>query len=328
MTWLPEPQLVMLNKKTSVLEGFLGVGFSLLFAVLLSGATVLGADYDASSVEWKLDAGLEKARFDKIVKERRKAGMRIVDFEQYRSGRVTKQAALWVKAMPNDEWDSKNGLNITEFKEANEKNLKRGFVAVDIEVDRTGATLHFGGVWLKTNEGFETVLQFGMNDLMFSNRYGEMADRGFRLIDFEAYEANGKTTYAAIWKPKGKESTRFYRGLSKEVFGSVSGTMLQQGFRLSDIEGYYVDGRLKFACGWVSLEDSQKTDFAYHMMADEFYQRNANMMMKGFRLTELETYEIGRGELRYAGSWTAGKDRVEAEPIASLRKRNIFKRPN
>lgn len=52
------------------------------------------------------------------------------------------------------------------------------------------------------------------------------------------------------------------------------------------------------------------------------------MMMEGFRLTDLEAYDIGRGELHYAGSWTAGADRVETEPITGLRSRDIFKRPN
>ena len=304
---------------------------SLTVAVAL--ASLMGisqaADYDGSSIEWKLDAGLEGDRFEKAMEERRKAGMRVVDFEQYRSGRVTKQAALWVKSMPSDEWESKRELTITELKKAHEEATKRGFVIVDVEADRTGATLHFGGVWLKSNEGFETQLFFGMSELMFSNRYGELADRGYRLIDFEAYEANGKTAYAAIWKPKLEgESTRFYRGLDKEVFGRVSATMLNEGYRLTDIEGYYVDDELTFACGWVSLEEKQKSDFAYHMMADEFYQRNANMMMEGYRLTDLEAYDIGRGELRYAGSWTIGEQRVEAEPIAAVRKQNVFKRPN
>jgi hypothetical protein len=318
----------MLKIKLSGSKGLFGAGFLVACFLLLSGVNVSGADYDGSSIEWKIDAGLEKERFEKLLIERCKAGMRVVDFEQYRSGRVNKQAAIWVKSMPSDEWLNKSGLMVTEFKKENEDALKRGFVPVDIEVYRTGATLHFGGVWLKNNEGFETEMQFGMSDLMFSNRYGEMADRGYRLIDFEVYEANGKNVYAAIWKPRGEELVRFYRGLTKEVFGSVSATLREEGFRLSDIEGYYVDGRLTFACGWVSLEESQKTDFAYHMMADEFYQRNASMMMEGYRLTDIEAYDIGRGELRYAGSWTAGAARVEAKPIASNRNRDIFKRPN
>ncbi len=305
--------------------GFLTAAFvSLSFCGALSAA-----DYDGSSIEWKLDAGLEGERFEKAMEERREAGMRLVDFEQYRSGRVTKQAAIWVKSMPSDEWESKKELSFVEFKKAHEEATKRGFVIVDVEADRSGATLHFGGVWLKSNEGFDTAMQFGMSELMFSNRYGEMADRGYRLIDFEAYEANGKVAYAAIWKPKlAEESSRFYRGLDKEVFGRVSATMLSEGFRLTDIEGYYVEDVLTFACGWVSLEETQQSDFSYHMMADEFYQLNANMMMEGYRLTDLEAYDIGRGELRYAGSWTIGEERVEAEPIAAVRKRDIFKRPN
>ena len=43
-----------------------------------------------------------------------------------------------------------------------------------------------------------------------------MADWDFRLIDFEAYEADGKMLNAAIWKPEvDNEEVRFYRGLSK-----------------------------------------------------------------------------------------------------------------
>lgn len=296
-------------------------------SIALAGSTLNGADYDATSTEWKLDAGLETARFEETIENRRKEGMRVVDFEQYRSGRSTKQAALWVKAMPSDEWDSKRGLTVVEYKEENEKNLKRGFVPVDIEVDRVGASLNFGGVWLKSNEGFSTEMKFGMDDLMFSNFYGEMADRGYRLIDFEAYETNGKIAYAGIWKPKTGENARFYRGLSKDDFGRVSALMAEDGFRLVDIEGYTVDGKLNFACEWVSLEETQEAQFACHMMADEFYQKNALMMVEGFRLTDIEAYDIGRGELRYAGSWTSAEQRVEAEPSKKNRKRDIFKRP-
>lgn len=43
------------------------------------------------------------------------------------------------------------------------------------------------------------------------------------------------------------------------------------GFRLVDIEGYNVDDRLNFACEWVSLDEKQLSQFAYHMMAGEFY---------------------------------------------------------
>lgn len=49
---------------------------------------------------------------------------------------------------------------------------------------------------------------------------------------------------------------RFYRGLSKEEFGRVSALMEVDGFCFVDIEGYNVDGRLNFACEWVSLDEN------------------------------------------------------------------------
>lgn len=317
----------MQNSKIIAVTGKIKISLAAATAVVFGCLNLNGADYDGSQVEWKLDAGLEKDRFDETIEARRGEGMRVVDIEQYRSGRSTKQAALWVKAMPSDEWGSKRALTVVEFKEENENFLKKGFVPVDIEVDRVGASLNFGGVWLRSNEDFTTVMKFGMDDLMFSNFYGEMADRDFRLIDFEAYESNGKTIYAAIWKPKQGETARFYRGLTKEGFGKVSALMEKDGFRLVDIEGYTIDGELNFACEWVTLEETQQSQFAYHMMADEFYQKNAALTNDGFRLTDIEAYEIGRGEIRYAGSWTSGKQRVEAEPTKKNRKRDIFKRP-
>ncbi len=317
----------MQNSKIFGLAGKPIDSLNLLILFVISSLTINGADYDGSQIEWKLDAGLEKDRFEETLEARRSEGMRVVDIEQYRSGRSTKQTALWVKAMPSDEWESKRELTVVEFKEENENFLKKGFVPVDIEVDRVGASLNFGGVWLRSNEDFTTELKFGMDDLMFSNFYGEMADRDYRLIDFEAYETNGKTRYAAIWKPKQGENARFYRGLTKEDFGRVSALMEKEGFRLVDIEGYTMDGQLNFACEWVSLDKEQESQFAYHMMADEFYQKNAALANDGFRLTDIEAYEIGRGEIRYAGSWTSGKQRVEAEPTKKNRKRDIFKRP-
>ena len=202
--------------------------------------------------------------------------------------------------MPSDEWEPQRELTVAEYKEENENFLKEGFVPVDIEEDRFGATLRFGGVWLNSNEEFTTEMKFGMKDLMFSNFYGEMADRDYRLIDLEAYETNGKTRYAAIWKPKQGEKVRFCRGLSKEEFGRVSALMEVGGFRLVDIEGYNVDGQLNFACEWVSLDEKQLSQFAYRIMVDEYYQKNAALANDGYRLTDIEVYEIGRGEICYA----------------------------
>ena len=88
--------------------------------------------------------------------------------------------------------------------------------------------------------------------------------------------------------------------------------MEREGFRLADIEGYSVDGDLKFACEWVILEEKRDARFAHYMLADEFYQKNASMMIEGCRLTDIEAYLIQLGELRYAGSRATGEKRLEA----------------
>ena len=88
--------------------------------------------------------------------------------------------------------------------------------------------------------------------------------------------------------------------------------MEREGFRLADIEGYSVDGDLKFACEWVILEEKRDARFAHYMLAVEFYQKNASMMIEGCPLTDIEAYLIQLGELRYAGSRATGEKRLEA----------------
>ena len=62
-------------------------------------------------------------------------------------------------------------------KGADRKLFERGLRSGEYRRGSRRAKLHFGGVWLKSNEEFTTEMKFGMDDLMFSNFYGEMVDR-------------------------------------------------------------------------------------------------------------------------------------------------------
>ena len=282
----------------------------------LAPSSVLAVDYAEGAVVSELKAGLDKVAFADTFKSMSEAGFRIGDIESYRSGRSTSITTLWTKLGENERWAIELSLPFGDFIKAHQTNVEKGFSLVEFEVDRVGgATLHFSGVWSLAPNALATEFYYGLETLDFSNRYGEMADRGYRLIDFEAYESNGKFRNAGIWikKDEGME-VRFYRGIPRASFGEYVTKMKEAGFRVLDVEGYVHEGNFVFAAQWVKRTPAQEADFAYDLLADEFYSKNGALLGQGYRLVEFEVY-TERDTLYYAGSWLKVKTGAAAQAV-------------
>ncbi|MBC2605552.1 hypothetical protein [Pelagicoccus albus] len=290
---------------------------AIAFAWVSAWAVVQAADYTDKPVEFQFKSGLDRANFAKAFKELNDQGYRIVDIESYRSGRSTTVSTIWNKLKEGDGWQIAMSLPVAEFVDTHNKHLEAGYSLVEFEVDRNGATLHFSGIWRLTEGGIDTEFYLGMESLDFSNRYGEMADRGYRLIDFEAYGANGKYRHAGLWLKNDGKEVRFYRAISKNKFGELAANMEKAGFRLLDIEGYDYEGKFVFAGEWVKNEGWQESHYAFDLLPDEFYNKNSMYLNDGYRITEFETYE-DNGVVYYAGSWLKGSP-VGYKPEATVK---------
>ena len=70
--------------------------------------------------------------------------------------------------------------------------------------------------------------------------------------------------------------------------------------------------KLHFGGVWLKSNEELSSNFCGEMT--DRYQRQINF----------EAYEIGHSKICHAGSWTTGKQRVEAEATKKDRKRDIF----
>ncbi len=301
---------------------------AILFCPLLCVSQFLqAADYGEEPVEWQFESGSDRKAFVESFKDLSGKGYRIADIESYRTGRLNSVSTIWIKHAETDAWKIETSMPISDFLKAHEEHQKSGYSLVEFEADRTGATLHFSGIWLKSEKPVETEFYFGMESLEFSNRYGEMADRGYRLIDFEAYQSIGKDRHSGLWLKNDGHEVRFYRGIAKNRFGEVTANMTTAGFRLIDVEAYEYEGKFVFAGQWVRLAKGQESQYDFDLLADEFYNKNAAYVNDGYRLTEFEVYENQSGDtLYYAGSWLKGvpkgsrakKEEEKPEPKKSM----------
>ncbi|MBK1877109.1 hypothetical protein [Pelagicoccus mobilis] len=290
--------------------GFFRFGPLLKAAAVSAGAlaacSLLASDYSDYEVESQFKSGLDRGKFAEAFKSLNSEGYRIVDIETYRSGRSVAVSTIWNRMSSGEGWQITMSQPISEFVKVHEKHTGNGYSLVEFEVDRNGATLHFSGIWAKAAEGKESEFYFGLESLDFSNRYGEMADRGYRLVDFEAYESNGKYRHAGIWiKKEEDQEVRFYRGIEKKRINEIATGLDEAGFRLQDIEGYVFEGKFVFGGQWVKRKEWQESKYSYDLLPDEFYNTHSSYASDGYRLTEFETY-TDNGVVYYAGSWLKG----------------------
>lgn len=265
---------------------------------------VLGVDLEGTSKEWSFDSSLSRSSLQEKATKLKNEGKKIADLETFRIGRTEKVAAVWVDANEDEKWLYRDGMSIATLKKEHAEHTEAGYMINEIEAIRIGANLEFSAVWTKSENQAETLFFWGMDELLFSNRYGEMADRGYRLQDIEIYTGNGRDFYTAIWTAKApEENVRFYRGLTERVFMDMASKMRELNFRMIDVEGYYMDDKLLFAASWEELEEGQEAEYEMSLLVDVFYQKNAEYTAKGYRLVDFDTYPKSATEMRYAGCW-------------------------
>ena len=102
---------------------------------------------------------------------------------------------------------------------------------------------------------------------------------------------------------------------------------MKEGFVPGDIEEDRVGAKLHCGGVWLKSNEEFTTEMKFGM--DELMSSNfcGEMTDRFYRQINFETYEIGRRKICHAGSWSTGKQRVEAEATKKDRKRDIFYRP-
>ncbi|MEM9160937.1 MAG: hypothetical protein AAGB46_17945 [Verrucomicrobiota bacterium] len=281
----------------------------------------MSSDHESRPADWRMNVGLTAGDHKKGVEEFSEDGLRMVDYEVYRMNRVNVHSSVWVEKESGAEWKFEKELPYREFEDKREEYANKGFQLVEVEMGRIGAGLLFSGVWLKKEKGETTIFFMGMDELMFSNRYGEMADREYRLVDFETYEANGKLRYAGIWIRNNGMNPRFYRGLSKKDFLTVAAKLEGEGYRIIDVESYETEDGQRFAAQWVKRLENQESRFAFDLLPDDYYQKNTAYTEAGYRLIDFEVFALGN-QARYSGSWV--RDQLNDEEKQEKKKESFL----
>ena len=178
----------------------------------------------------------------------------------------------------------------------------------------------------------EQDLQWGSFRNLTSERYGELfseyRNRGWMLIDVEAYPSGRQTRYAMAWRENhdGRQ-WRQWRNMTSDRYNERWTQMRSAGFRPTDVEGYMMGRNLRFAGIWVENTERIRWKSNRNMSSQRFRERHIERRREGLRPVDIEAYETPSG-LRWAAIWYADTDDVDWEMRTNMNRRQYLSQVN
>lgn len=156
---------------------------------------------NSEGLGWASYQGQVDADFSATFDELSKGGMIIVDVESFVLGETRRYSSIWVENKGGLGWVERRNMTGDEYGAFFDQYAKAGFRVIDLESYMLGnGAQRYAAIWVQNTSGRGWYAYRDMTARGFGNRWNQLRDAGYRLIDFEVYETDGGTRYAGVWR--------------------------------------------------------------------------------------------------------------------------------
>jgi triacylglycerol esterase/lipase EstA (alpha/beta hydrolase family) len=157
--------------------------------------------------------------------------------------------------------------------------------------------------------GFSVVHRGGSGDnatveFILSNGFCEVNEDTGEMTCVDASPIiENSSRFAAIWEADGGPAFQARHNLTADQYQQTFDQLVGQGFRLTCVSGYTVNGQGRFAAIW-EAGGGPAFQARHNLTADQYQQTFDQLVGQGFRLTCVNGYSVG-GQERFAAIWQA-----------------------
>jgi CubicO group peptidase (beta-lactamase class C family) len=169
---------------------------------------------------WASYRGVTSAEFSERFEHYRDRGYLPVDFEVYDTGDGVRYGAIWAENRESLNWKLRRDLTSAQYASAFGAYADQGLRSLDVEAIQAGGSRRYAGIWIENRSGRGWYAYRDMTATQYRNRWNQLADKGYRLDNFEKYDTSSGVRYAGIWR---QSSSRPNWPLRSEVDGLVEG---------------------------------------------------------------------------------------------------------
>jgi CubicO group peptidase (beta-lactamase class C family) len=270
--------------------------------------------FDPTSIGWLSVRNLTNANHQDFFDEQTEKDYMVIDIEGDEIEESMRYSSVWQLNSDKRSWASHRDLTSNAFGDLWQTYKDRGWRLIDQDAYTNNGQLRYAGVWIENKEKLDWLSYRNVNSAEFSENFQTYKDKGFIMIDVEAY-ANGTTMlYAAVWVENSEKLDWIeLRDLTSEQYGDYF-QQYKDKYRVLDIESYQRNGQQNYAAIWIENKSQRLWAAIRDMTAKEYGDTWMALRDAGYRLTDYEAYQTANG-WRYAGVWRQNSMR----PIWSLK---------
>lgn len=203
-------------------------------------------------------------------------------------------------------WASYRNYSSSAFSDLFDQ-MKDDYLMLDIEVDEINGQQRVSAVWQWNHDNRGWYEYRNLTSSEFHDKWVELKDSGYRLIDQEAYTLNGNRRYAGIWvQNKENLSWASWRNLTSAEFSEKFAEYSEAGYIMVDVEGYSTADGLRYGMIWV--ENSENLEWAeWRNLSTDDFSDKFNQLKDTHRMWDVESYRHN-GTQYYAGIWVENQN--------------------
>jgi CubicO group peptidase (beta-lactamase class C family) len=269
------------------------VAAALMFSVSLAA--------EAQAQPWVARHGMTSTQYQTEFNTWTAQGYRLTHVSGYDVAGSPRFAALWEqKAGP--AWVARHNLTSAQYQAEFNTRVAQGYRLVLVDGYEVAGSARYAAIF-EQKTGPAWVARHGMTSGQYQTEFTNRASQGYRLKSVQGYGVGSIDYYAAIWEKTTGPALIARHGMSSAMYQSEFNTYTSQGYRLTHVSAYEVNGTDYYAAIWEKTTGPSWV--AKHRMTSQGYQHEfSDRYIQGYRLKRVDGYNIG-GSARYAAIWHA-----------------------
>ncbi len=194
------------------------------------------------------------------------------------------------------QWVARHGLSAEAYQTEFNKWTQQGFRPVSISVYSN----RFAAIFEKQNNAPQWVARHGMTSAAYQTEFTKWTQQGFRPTRVSGYIVNNQIYYAAIFEKRINGNAWAARhGISAADYQTEFTKWTGQGFKLTDISTYTLNGQDYYAAIFEKINNAAPWQARHNMSAAQYQTEFNKWTGQGYRLTMVSA----NGSGKYAALW-------------------------
>lgn len=195
---------------------------------------------------------------------------------------------------------AKHDMTSKEYADAYFNFQDKGYRLQCVSGYEEGSAIKFAAVW-KKEMGSPLASFHQLTPAEYQEKYNFYDGQGFKLTFVNAFRAQDKVWYSAIWEKKDGPDVKGFHSMTSQEYNDRWVSMKNSGYRLRCVSGVDGGDQAYFAGIWEKTSGPSLA--THHMMTSADYQEKFNDYgSKGYHLSHLQAFVAG-GKDYYAAIW-------------------------